>query len=110
MEKRSKPECALPRIKELATRQAVHYASSRVQNHTDALEYSFETVCECLAQLAPEDFHHAERYSADGHWLDVYLMTFIGPSNHEDDLYIKLKLTSDCLCVVLLSFHAEGAL
>lgn len=110
METRAKPVCSLSRIHELAAQQAVHYGSSRVQNHTDNLGYSLEAVCECLARLAPENFHHAERYSPTGLWLDVYLVTYRGPTGHDDPLYIKLKLDRDCLCIILCSFHREGAL
>jgi Motility quorum-sensing regulator, toxin of MqsA len=110
VEKRAKPECSLARIRELAAQQAVHYGSSRVQKHTDNLGYSFEAVCECLTQLEPEDFHHAERHSANGPWLDVYMISYHGPTAQDDALYIKLKLDRGCVCVVLCSFHLEGAM
>ena len=108
-ETREKPACALSRIIELAAEQAVIYGSSRVQNHIDALGYSFEAVCECLVQLRPDDFKEAVRYG-NGPWLDVYLMSYNGPDNQCDPLYIKLKLDRDCVCIVLCSFHREGAL
>ena len=110
MEKRAKPECSLPRIRELAAEQAVSYGSSRVQKHTENLGYSFEAVCECLARLLPEHFHHAERYSPTGPWLDVYLVSYRGPTTQHDPLYIKLKLDRDCVYVIVCSFHLEGAL
>jgi hypothetical protein len=110
MEKRPTPACSLTRIRELAAQQAVHYGSSRVQKHTDNLSYSFEAVCECLTHLTPELFDHAERHVADAPWLDVYLVSYRGPTGGEDELYIKLKLDRDCVCVILCSFHLEGAL
>ena len=81
-----------------------------MQKHAENLGYSFEAVCRCLAQLAPETFHRAERYSATGPWLDVYLLSYRGPTNQVDPLYVKLKLDRDCLCIILCSFHLEGAL
>ncbi len=108
-ETREKPACALSRIIELAAQQAVTYGTSRVQNHIDALGYSFETVCECLTQLKSHHFKHAVQYGGSP-WLDVYLMSYDGPGNQCDPLYIKLKLDRDCVCIVLCSFHREGAL
>jgi hypothetical protein len=109
MEKRDRPESSLERIHELAAQQEVAYGSTRVQRHIDNLGYSLEAVCECLRCLTPGHFQHSVRYSANGPWQDVYLITYRSPSNHDDDLYIKLKLTRDCICVVLCSFHSEGA-
>ena len=109
MDKRDKPECALTRIQELAVQQAVIYQARRVQNHIANLNYTLETVCECLRQLSPDDFHQSERYAADGPWHDVYLTTFRGPGNCDDRLYIKLTLDQSCVTIVLFSFHLEGA-
>ena len=109
-EVRVKPECALARVKELAAEQAVSYGGRRVQNHVANLSYSFEAVCECLTQLTAAHFKHSERYGPDGPWHDVFLMKYRGPAGHDDDLYIKLRLDRDCLCILLFSFHLEGAL
>lgn len=110
MEKRQKAEWSLSRIHELAAQHLIAYASSRVQNTTDALSYGVESVCECLSRLTPKHFQHAVRYSEADPWLDVYLIKHRGPVDHEDPLYIKLKLNRDCVLIVLCSFHLEGAL
>lgn len=109
-EKRAKAEWSLDRVRELAMQQSVIYGSSRVQNTTDNLGYRLADVCECLCRLTPDHFHHSVRYSDSGSWLDVYLIKHRGPTQHEDPLYIKLKLTHDCILLVLCSFHLEGAL
>lgn len=114
METRATPECSLDRIHELAAQQAVEYGSSTVQRDTDNLRYSHEAVCECLRQLTPDHFRKAVRYPLKngrmGPWLDVYLMTYRGPTGHDDPLYIKLMLDRDCVWIILCSFHLEGAL
>jgi Motility quorum-sensing regulator, toxin of MqsA len=109
-EVRDHAECALGRIQELAAQQSVIYGGRRVQNHIANLGYSLEAVCECLAQLTPDNFKQSERYSPDGPWHDVFLKTFRGPGNCDDDLYIKLTLDRTCVNIVLFSFHPEGAL
>lgn len=110
METRATPESSLARIRELAAEGAVHYASSRVQRHTDNFGYSFEAVCACLEQLTPSHFRRSLRYGANGPWLDEYLMTYRGPTGHADSLYIKLRLDRDCIWIILCSFHPEGAM
>ena len=110
MESRAAPETSLARVGELAARQALEYASSRVQRDADNLGYSFEAVCKCLEHLGPEHFRRSVRYSPNGPWLDEYLMTYRGPTEHDDPLYIKLKLDRDCVWIILCSFHREGAL
>jgi Motility quorum-sensing regulator, toxin of MqsA len=110
MEVRDKPECALARIKELAAQQAVILGGRRVQNHIANLRYSFEAVCECLTQLSLAHFTQSERYTPDGPWHDIFLMTYRGPANCDDSLYIKLRLDHGCVNILLFSFHLEGAL
>jgi len=110
MEKRNKPEWSLTRIHDLAARQAIVYGSSRVQNTTGNLCYGIESVCECLSRLTLDHFQHAVRYSDIEPWLDVYRIKYRGPTDHDDLLYIKLKLNRDCILIVVCSFHLEGAL
>ena len=105
--RRSTPRYALARVRELAGQEEVSYASSRVQYDTDGLGYSFEEVCRCLSQLEDTDFQHSEQYADSGIWLDVYLLKYEAPNGAIDDLYIKLKLNRNCICVVLCSFHQE---
>lgn len=105
--RRPSPRYDLGRVRELASSESVAYGSSRVQFDADNLGYGFEAVCQCLAELQADDFHHSERYQNTGPWLDVYLMRYVGPSGATDDLYIKLKLNKSCVTVVLCSFHPE---
>lgn len=110
METRDRRECALDHIRELAAAEAVHFASSRVQRDTANLKYSLQAVCKCLATLTDGNFKHSVRYSESGPWMDVYLVRYRGPTDQDDPLYIKFSMTRNCLCVVLHSFHLEGAL
>jgi len=110
MEKRDKPEWSLRRIHELASKQAIIYGSSRVQNTTSNLGYGIEAVCKCLSRLTANNFQHAVRYADSEHWLDVYCVKYRGPTDQDDPLYIKLRLNRDCILIVLCSFHLEGAL
>lgn len=119
-EKRDSCCSSLARIKALAAEEAVLFESRRVEHRASALGYSFSEVCTCISELRAEDFAHAVRYQNDADkwtpWLDVYLMSYqkemsagdVGPVT--DDLYIKLRLASNCLVVSLHSFHREGDL
>lgn len=127
-ERRAHRCCSLERIKALAAEESVVYESRRVEHRALALGYSFSEVCKCIAQLRPDDFAHAVRYRNEGDewtpWLDVYLMSDqnetgqnetgqndTGACDDEpatDELYIKLRLTSNCLLIALHSFHLEG--
>jgi len=40
-----------------------------------------QDVHQCLQALTPVHFRHAERYSPQGPWLDVYHLTFATPSS-----------------------------
>lgn len=97
----------MDRIKELARGGRVRYASRTVQRDVENLEYAPEDVHQCLEALDSRLFSHAERYSEKEPWLDVYHISFRGPTGHLDPLYIKLKLNRDCVVVILHSFHRE---
>jgi hypothetical protein len=109
--KRDKPSHSRRRIQELARQEAVQYASRSVQKDVQNLGYSFEEVCECIAELRPGDFRDSTKYENSPNWLDAYTMPNVhDASGWTDDLYIKLALSGDCLWVSLHSFHREGAL
>ena len=108
-ERRSNKEYSLNRIRELAEQGQVDYMFRRVTRHVENLGYSPDDVHKCLSCLGEENYRGTVRY--DGKlWLDEYLISYIGPTGHTDELYIKLKLNRDCIVIQLASFHPEGAI
>jgi hypothetical protein len=105
---RTTREYSLSRAKELAQQGSVHFDSAQVFRDTDRLSYSHEQVCICLAQLTEAHFRYAVMYPPPMQiWLDVYMLKYASPSGHIDDLYIKFFISSNCLTLVLCSFHEE---
>lgn len=109
LERNDRPAHSLDRIKELAAEEAVIYAGRDVQRDADGLGYSFEDVCRCITELEQRDFSQSIRYTPHGEWHDVYLMSYEHPKRCIRDLYLKLRLTRDCLLVTVCSFHPEGS-
>lgn len=109
LEKRPDPAYALVRVVELARNGIDHVQYvGRVLQDANNLGYAPHDLCQCLATLRTEDFHHAERYPNDRYWRDVYLLpSFVSPGGHRDNLYLKFMLKQSCLVVVLCSFHRD---
>jgi hypothetical protein len=105
-ERKSSPEYSLTRVKELARSESVQLTQRSTRDSQD-LGYSFEQVCECLAELERADFEHSVRYEGTTVWLDVYKMRNRTSTSRLDDLYIKIRLNRDCITVTVCSFHTE---
>jgi hypothetical protein len=101
-------EYSLSGLHRLAGFGQVNYTSRRVLRHVEDLGYKLNDVCDRLLQLKESDFQHSVRYSETGPWHDVYLLAHPVPSNPEERLYIKFRISSDCVFVDLCSFHPEG--
>lgn len=107
-ERRKTPDYSLERIRELASRGQIDLASRRVLTDTENYGYGPEELGRCLSALTKEDFRYAERYTPRGPWLDVYRCQWPAPDgSRTDDLYIKLRLSTDCMLVALFSFHPD---
>ena len=104
-ERKNDADYSLHRVRELAARESVNYAGTRVQWDVDNLGLSFEDVCRCLGSLDARDFSHSERYSTKGAWHDVYRKSWASRPGPPDDLYIKFRLDSNVLVIELCSFH-----
>ena len=107
-------------LQRLAAADSIIYASTKtIEACLDRLGYSREHLRACIALLKPSDFDRSGRYAIEGttpprftFWMDVYRCkcTYF-PDDHsdqgarQDDLYIKLSLSRDCVCVTIQSFH-----
>jgi hypothetical protein len=107
-EARDYPRYDLRQIHMLAALQRV-YVSWSVQRDATNLGYELNDICRCLRALKSSDFRHSGRYEGPA-WYDVYEIRFMGPTEHVDDLYIKLSLGHGCLVVNLFSFHLTRAI
>lgn len=69
------------------------------------LGYSTAEVISCLTQLNESQYHETVEY--DHGVYDVYLATFISPSGHRDQVYVKFKIPPVAVVpqVIVLSFH-----
>lgn len=103
--RRLEVEYSLQRVRELAARGNVVFASSTVKRDAANLGYSHDDVCACLQCLTPTNYDHSEQYSDRGPWHDIYLLPYRSAEGYIDPLYIKLKLNRDCVAVLLCSFH-----
>lgn len=107
-ETKDEPEYGLAAVHRLAGFQQVVYVSKRLQRHVDELDFRLDDVCHALGALQPSDFHRSERYADDPRWHDVYLWPHPTDSDPRQRLYIKFRLTRDCVYIDLCSFHPEG--
>lgn len=94
-EKRPHAEYSLAWVAQLATRQSVQYASTRVTCDVDALGYVLDDVCACLAGLQSDQFSHSERYRPDGTWHDVYRTSWALPGRRSDEHYLKFRMSGN---------------
>ncbi len=104
-EKKPHADYSLGRVAELAARESVRYAFTRVASDIENLGYALADVCECLGGLRPEDFSHSERYRPHLPWHDVYKTRWTLPDKPTDALYIKFRMDRDLLIIELCSFH-----
>ncbi len=109
-------------LQRLAAADAIIYAGREVEKCLLRLKYSHDHLRQCIANLRSEDFHVSGRYAIEGtkpvrytFWMDVYRYqcTYYprDDSNddpRDDDLYIKLSLSGDCVTVTVQSFHEWG--
>ena len=103
-EARDYPKYDLRQIHRLAAVGKVVYATESALRDTDNLGYELDDVCRCLQELKSSDFRHSGRYEGPL-WYDVYRIRFTGPTEHVDNLYIKLSLGVGCVVINLFSFH-----
>lgn len=107
-ETKDEPDYSLEGVHRIAGFQQVVYVARRVQRHVNDLGYQLDDVCALLCALHESHFHRSERYENDSRWHDVYLLPHPVPSNPGERLYIKFRLTRDCVYIDLCSFHPEG--
>ncbi len=107
-ETKDEPEYSLQAVHRLAGFRQIHYAGTRVQRHVANLGYNLDDVGRLLGTITPDDFQHSERYLDHPNWHDVYFLRHPVVADPAERLYIKFRLSNDCLYVDLCSFHPEG--
>lgn len=105
---KDQPEYSLDGLKRLARFGQVQFMSSRITRHLSNLGLGIDDVCVRLCELQATDFHRSERYGDDARWHDVYLLPHPVASNPRERLYIKFRVSRDCVWIELCSFHPEG--
>jgi len=104
-EKSGVPAYSLDRIHALVRLKKLVYGGRKVQRDIVNLYYDLDDVCRCLLSLNACHFKESVRYADSGVCFDIYQVTCRGPDDKDDPLYIKLKLSRDCVVVVIGSFH-----
>lgn len=104
-EKKDAPEYSLDGIRRLAEFRQVEYRGKKVLRDIASLGLDLEEVCLCLQTLQPHHFAHAVRYDNFPRWHDVYKTRYRTRDDRELDLYVKLRLSRDCVVIELCSFH-----
>lgn len=103
--KRETPEYSLDQIRRLAGFRQIEYRGKKVPRDVASLGYNMEDVCQCLISLQKHHFVHSIWYGNFPRWHDVYKLHFTDDSGIKHDLYIKLRLSKDCVLIELCSFH-----
>jgi hypothetical protein len=104
-EKRDAPEYSLDAIRRLAEFEQVEYRGKKVPYDVARLEFDLDDVCHCLQTLQAHNFAHSIRYENFPRWHDVYKLSYRKSHGRSIDLYIKLRLSRDCVVIELCSFH-----
>jgi hypothetical protein len=105
---KGEPEYSLDGVRRLAGFQQVHFMYRRVQKHLDNLGFGIDDVCARLGALELSNFHRSECYDNDARWHDVYFLPHPVSTNPNERLYIKFRVSRDCVWIELCSFHPEG--
>lgn len=115
-ETKDQPSYDLAQLQRLAAADSIIYASVRtIEACLERLGYDHESLRTCIGLLSPDDFQKSGRYVngvVTTFWMDVYRLkcTYYPHDNSDegamqDDLYIKLSLSENCVCVTVQSFH-----
>lgn len=115
-ETKDQPSYDLALLQRLAAADSIIYASVRnIENCLARLRYEHKDLRACIGYLTERDFKKSGRYvdaAVSSPWMDVYRLKCMFCPNDDsdegamqDDLYIKLSLYRDCVCVTVHSFH-----
>lgn len=103
-------------VKEAVRQGRVSWQDS-VNDDLDKWQYEVDEVLQCLLQLEPGDFRKTHTYTGNPDprccgTFDDYRLPWVHPTPdgkvHREELYIKLKLTTNGQAAFLLSFHPVG--
>lgn len=104
-EKKHEPDYSLGAIRRLAGFRQIEYRGKKVPRDVASLGMDLEEVSRCLQALQEHHFAHSIRYENFRRWHDVYRMRYRTTDDRLLDLYIKLRLSHDCVVIELCSFH-----
>ncbi len=104
-EKRDAPEYSLDAVRRLAEFRQIEYRGRKVPRDVARLGFNLDDVCQCLQTLQAHHFAHSVRYENFRRWHDVYKPRYQMSDGRAIDLYIKLRLSRDCIVIELCSFH-----
>lgn len=107
---RRTPEYGLQGVHRLASFKQVYYAGSadKLLKHLAELGFSLTDVCDELLTLNASDYDRSIQYGGRGAWHDVYLKDFPTDDDPSRRLYVKFRISEDCVLLELCSFHPEG--
>jgi len=98
------PFYSLETIRQMAQDEGRIFLSRIAQRDSSNLGYSIKDIAACIRELKASNFLNTQNYNRIV--MDAYKISYEGPSGHCDELYIKLKLTSDHKVVISVgSFH-----
>lgn len=104
-ERRHDAEYSLEQVHRLASFGQVDLRGIKIRQDLVDLGYELDDLCQCLAELERHHFRHSERYENFTRWHDVYKKRHTGPDGQTRNLYIKLRLSRDCITIEMCSFH-----
>lgn len=104
-ETKTSADYSLQRVAELASREAVAYATTSAERDVENLGYGRKEVCACLCELRDAHFTRSERYRPNGPWHDVYRIDWAPQGSKPDSLYVKFRMDGGLLVIELCSFH-----
>ncbi len=98
------PFYSLETIQQIAQDEERIFLSRVAQRDSSNLGYGIKEIIECIRTLKNSNFLSTQNYN--GIIMDAYRINYQGPLKRDDELYIKLKLTTDHKVVVVVgSFH-----
>lgn len=101
-------EYDLQAVQTLVQSRSFHFAGTRTFAHLTKMGFDDDDVVSAFLNLTSNDFGQSHQYEGLASWHDVYFLRHTGANGETYDLYIKFRLTSSGVLVLVCSFHPEG--